>query len=208
MKFTITITESKVERDMGSNKNIKSSIDSYIPITMDKDLVDIMKKWKVITKSPYGDSFYDITNKSWEDKFDQSFYRVADHWNFITQQDDKIHCATDKPVSNNREWVLAKFDPKTKIYKVIKTFPFLKGLQQNHHTSNGYDPEKAENIFRFLPVQIPMTQNQIAKKFGDSRKELIYLVQSERVTMIQSDIYNNVHNSSYPSGSTLVFREK
>jgi hypothetical protein len=208
MKFTITITESKIERDIGSNKNIKSSIDSYVPITMHKDLVSIMKKWKVITKSPYSDSFYDITNKSWEDSFDQPFYRVADHWNFTTQQDDKVHCATNKPVSNNKEWVLAKFDPKTNVYNVVKTFPFLRGLLQAHHTSDGYKPEKAEDIFRFLPVQIPMSQNQITKKFGDSRKELIYLVQSGRVVMIPAEMYNNTHGSTYPVGSTLVFREK
>lgn len=208
MKFKIIIAESKVERYLGSNKNIKSNINEFIPITMDKNLVSIMKKWKVITKSPFSDSFYDITNKSWEDDFNQSFYRVADHWNFRTSFDDKIHCQTDKPVKNNQEWVLAKFDPKTKIYKVVKIFDYLIGLQQNHHDETGFNKEKAEEIFNYLPIQIPMTQNQIKNQFGDVRKEIIHLVKSKKVKMEQADKYNKINGSAYQSGSTLIYREK
>lgn len=90
---------------------------------MPTELANIIKSWEVVSKSPYSDSFYDITNKSWDDNQTEPFYRVADHWNFTTSYDTRIHCKTDKKVPNdNSTWVLAQYQPNKGVYKVIKTW--------------------------------------------------------------------------------------
>jgi hypothetical protein len=94
-----------------------SDLDNY-------DIPDIIKsemyKWPVICKSPYSDSFYSSTDVDWDYKPDQSF-RVSDHWNFKSY--DKIHCKTDKRVTNRATITLGIYNDKEGRYKVLLNTP-------------------------------------------------------------------------------------
>ena len=124
MRFIVSIMEGPTERDVSSINNIKKDVDRMVPASMPTELVSIIKKWKVVSKSPYSYSFYNITNKSWEDDQDKPFLRVADHWNFTTARDNRIHCKTDVGTKPNH-WTLAERNPKNGVYKVIGEWPFL-----------------------------------------------------------------------------------
>jgi hypothetical protein len=104
------------ERIETAPNNIKKDIDKYLPPTLPKEFKDILSKWKVISKSPYGASFYDITNKTWDDEGRGSFYRIADHWNFTSR--GKRHCITNKEVPKGA-WVLAEHVREGNVYRVI-----------------------------------------------------------------------------------------
>lgn len=77
-----------------------------------------MKTWPIIMKSPLGNSFYSSNNTSFNHKPDGSL-RVANHWNFISKRDDKLHCVTDIPITNNKYWAIGKFNSSTKSYNII-----------------------------------------------------------------------------------------
>lgn len=49
-------------RNEKSGNNIKGNLLLNVPDDMAQGLIDIMKTWKVVSKSPYSYSFYDITN--------------------------------------------------------------------------------------------------------------------------------------------------
>lgn len=51
----------------------------------------ILKKWEVVNKSPYSNSFYNTNDISWGSKPEGSL-RISDHWNFRTQ--GELHCET------------------------------------------------------------------------------------------------------------------
>lgn len=117
----------QAERDKNSPQNIKGKLkDGLFPASMPDEVREIIKKWKVVSKSPYSDSFYDITNKSWGEDPD-GFMRVADHWNFETRMDDgRVHAKTDKPVQNNKQWALGKYDADKGVYHIINIWDYEK----------------------------------------------------------------------------------
>lgn len=78
-----------------------------------------IKSWDVISKSPYSHSYYNDICKDWNYTTPGSL-RLSDHWNFTTRHDwGKIHCPTNKPVTNGN-WVLARWDKDR--YVIIKDF--------------------------------------------------------------------------------------
>ena len=79
-------------------------------------IIEMMKEWPIIYKSPYSKSFYSSEDISWEFKPDKS-YRVSDHWNFVTNRGPKIHCQTTEPVKNNTHYSIGQFDEKLKYLK-------------------------------------------------------------------------------------------
>lgn len=81
-------------------------------------IIEMMKEWPIIYKSPYSKSFYSSDDISWESKPDKS-YRVSDHWNFVTNRGPKVHCQTTQPVKNNTHYSIGQFDEKTKKYTII-----------------------------------------------------------------------------------------
>lgn len=83
------IIEDRIERNEISKNNIKNKL--YIlsrdfPFDMPFEIRKEILKWRVVSKSPYSYSYYNITNKTWDDSFDDKFLRVSDHWNFFTHQ--------------------------------------------------------------------------------------------------------------------------
>lgn len=125
MRFKVLIEAVEAERDKNSPQNIKGKLgDGLFPSTMPDEVRNIIKKWKVVSKSPYSYSFYDITNKSWGEDPD-NFLRVADHWNFNTSIDDgRVHAKTDKPVINNKQWALGRYDATTETYHIIQIWDY------------------------------------------------------------------------------------
>lgn len=81
-------------------------------------IIEMMKEWPIIYKSPYSKSFYSSDDISWESKPDKS-YRVSDHWNFVTSRGPKIHCQTTEPVKNNTHYSIGQFDEKTGKYNIL-----------------------------------------------------------------------------------------
>lgn len=83
-----------------------------------ESIIEMMKEWPIIYKSPYSKSFYSSEDISWETKPDKS-YRVSDHWNFVTSRGPKVHCQTTQPVKNNTHYSIGQFDEKTKKYTIL-----------------------------------------------------------------------------------------
>jgi hypothetical protein len=81
-------------------------------------IIEMMKEWSVIYKSPYSKSFYSSDDISWESKPDKS-YRVSDHWNFETNRGPKLHCQTTEPVKNNTHYSIGQFDEKIGKYTIL-----------------------------------------------------------------------------------------
>jgi hypothetical protein len=81
-------------------------------------IIDMMKDWPVIMKSPYSASFYSSKDVTFNHKPEGS-YRVANHWNFVSRRDNKVHCRTDKPVENDTQWCIGVFDDRKKYYKIL-----------------------------------------------------------------------------------------
>ena len=88
-----------------------------VPNDLPLEFLDEMINWDKIHKSPYGFSYYS-EKVDWNYKPDGS-YRIADHWNFTSQ--NKKHCQTKTDCPNNTHWTLAKFDGEAKKYVVIKS---------------------------------------------------------------------------------------
>ncbi|MGL5243627.1 MAG: hypothetical protein ACRC7R_00410, partial [Sarcina sp.] len=83
-----------------------------------KCVLDEIKKFDYVNKSPYSSSYYNVPGITWEYKPEGSL-RISDHWNFISHNEK--HCIlahTDKKVDNY--WMLAKYI-KGK-YFVLKEF--------------------------------------------------------------------------------------
>ncbi len=92
-------------------------------------IIEKMKSWEVIVKSPYGNSFYNSKDISWTNKPDGSF-RVSDHWNFVAR--DSKHCITTNPVKNTTHVSLGQYDKKNRRYKILLSLPspeYLKNLE-------------------------------------------------------------------------------
>ena len=97
------------------------SIDELYQYDIPQDIINEMKKWDVIYKSPYGSSFYNTTDIDWNYKPDGSL-RVSNHWNFSTNRTKltgRLHCKTNKKVVNNLKYTLAKYRLKNDKYDVL-----------------------------------------------------------------------------------------
>jgi hypothetical protein len=102
------------------------TIDQLDQFDIPSEIKDMMSKWSVISKSPYSDSFYSTTDINWGYKPDGS-YRVSDHWNFRTR--GNLHCRTDKPVSNNVNVSIGRYNSKRGLYEIILSLPSKKRLE-------------------------------------------------------------------------------
>jgi hypothetical protein len=91
------------------------------------EIIQKMKTWEVIVKSPYSNTFYNSKDIAWGYKPDGSF-RVSDHWNFEAR--DKKHCLTESPVTNTTHVSLGQYDRKKGKYKILLTLPKTSHLQR------------------------------------------------------------------------------
>ena len=111
-------------REESASKSVKRDMLKYpnmsFPLSMPQEMRDEILKWNAVSQSPYSESFYDITNKGWDNDPD-SFLRVADHWAF--ESGGRIHAQTDIDVEPGN-WTLAEHGPDG-VYRVIKSVPRL-----------------------------------------------------------------------------------
>lgn len=97
--------------------------EEVLKLGVPEKIVDMMKSWDLIYKSPYSKSFYSSTDIGWSHKPDNS-YRVSDHWNFKTNRNDTIHCKTDKVVPlNNTHFAIGKYSKDKDLYEIILIEP-------------------------------------------------------------------------------------
>jgi hypothetical protein len=94
------------------------SPDDLNKFNLPDEIIDEMRKWDIIVKSPYSNSFYNSLEIDWSSKPDGS-YRVSDHWNFVSQ--DKKHCETTTKVPTNTHISLGQYDASLGKYKILKT---------------------------------------------------------------------------------------
>jgi len=157
LKFYEFITES-LETEVLTKKQIKKRIyfvkkEAEIVSPDDLDRFDIpesiqamMRKWEVIQKSPYSNSFYSSTEIFWSSKPEGS-YRVSDHWNFKSNYDNKKHCETNGPAPNNTHISIAKYTNGK--YDIILSELSKKSLVRNIKNSLRRDYLKSpETIYK------------------------------------------------------------
>ena len=96
------------------------SIEELPKFDIPNEIIEMMKSWDVIVKSPHGSSFYNSKEISWSYKPD-GIYRVSDHWNFTTR--GSKHCKTDISVKDNSHETIAQYDRASGVYKVILSLP-------------------------------------------------------------------------------------
>jgi hypothetical protein len=96
------------------------TIDQVKQFGVPDKILDMMKEWPIIYKSPYSKSFYSSSDISWSSKPRDS-YRVSDHWNFFTR--GSYHCKTDKDVPNNTHYAIGKWNGEDKVYNIILSEP-------------------------------------------------------------------------------------
>ena len=116
---------SRIEAERNELKSQKAELvaNPVLQISNDvpKQVVDEISGWKVVSKSPYSTSMYDITNKSWGEDPD-NFLRVADHWNYKTSADDRIHGRTDIELPPETDWALGRYDADKGTYTILKAW--------------------------------------------------------------------------------------
>lgn len=116
-------SKSQIRRELWHQNNPSPTGTNLKPEDLPKygipdSIIEMMKEWPVIHKSPYSKSFYSSDDISWESKPDES-YRVSDHWNFITNRSDKRHCITSSPVKDVTHFSIGKYDKKRGLYDII-----------------------------------------------------------------------------------------
>jgi hypothetical protein len=121
-----------------------------LPTDMNDKLVDIMKTWEIVAKSPYSNSFYSTNGKSWEHTPENS-YRISDHWNFGNEYDKIIHCPTNKPVKNGY-WTLAQY--RNGVYVVIKSYKKTTKMQKHtkNYIANIQKAVENNNIYELMKI--------------------------------------------------------
>lgn len=83
-----------------------------------KEVLEEIKKFNHINKSPYSLSYYNVPNVTWDYKPEGSL-RISDHWNFISHGEK--HCiieGVEEKIENH--WILAKYVDRK--YHVLKEF--------------------------------------------------------------------------------------
>ncbi len=79
-------------------------------------ILEIVKDWKVISKSPYSMSLYNSSDIGWGYKPEGS-YRISNHWSFTSQ--GEIHCKLEDGNEDlKNEWLLGEY--KNGKYKILK----------------------------------------------------------------------------------------
>ncbi|MDR1227291.1 MAG: DUF3945 domain-containing protein [Prevotellaceae bacterium] len=118
-----------------------------VPDEMPNEIINELKKWDILSESPYSFSFYNSSGKSWNNTPD-GILRVSDHWNFETEDHKRAtiigtytdeygndryeknyelinggyHEKTNIPV-NKGFWTLTRYSAESKTYEVILSVP-------------------------------------------------------------------------------------
>lgn len=126
-------SKSQLKRELWHQNNPSPTgkivtVDELTNFGVPDKIIEMMKEWSIIYKSPYSKSFYSSDDISWTHKPDGSF-RVSDHWNFRSNRDEKIHCKTDKKTIDNTHFSIGQYDKKSGIYRIILNEPTKEHIQ-------------------------------------------------------------------------------
>ncbi|MCL2309244.1 MAG: hypothetical protein FWC42_03065 [Proteobacteria bacterium] len=188
-------------REESLSKSVKLQYEKYpgyFPPSMPQEIRDEILKWRVVSKSPYSESFYDITNKSWDNDPDE-FLRVADHWNF--ESGGRIHAKTDVDVTPGN-WTLARHTAEGG-YEVIKSIPrhaydspefqanleqFKKDSERRNADYTAYKKARFDAIVSAVGKDIKETPNAPVTGRGYDRRELSRRTKDDRrrISLIES----------------------
>jgi hypothetical protein len=128
-----------------------------------EEIIDELRKWPMIMKSPLSDSFYSTDKTSYDYKPGDS-YRASDHWNFISKKDDQIHCETNIPVKNNEEWCIGKYNSESKKYEIILRVPNTKYLEGEGMRKQLAEEEKVKSRERLRDPELIRIKREFKKR--------------------------------------------
>ena len=97
------------------------SVDELHQYDIPEQIIEQMKTWEIIYKSPYSNSFYNTTEVNWGEKPNVSL-RVSDHWNFSTRKTKltgRLHCKTNKNILNKSRYTIGKYNSEKDVYVVL-----------------------------------------------------------------------------------------
>lgn len=132
---------------------------------MPDEIIEHIKKWNTIRKSPYSCSLYSDDNITWDFKPD-GVYSVSDHWNFNTK--GKFHKLTNEMVINNSYITLCKFNQNI---NPATSFIFSKKLKNNSITIEEIEKDYSNEGVWEVIISLPKDTNKMYLK---ERTEKLY----------------------------------
>lgn len=81
------------------------------------EILNYIKDWNIISKSPYSNSYYNSDDIDWDYKPEGSL-RLSDHWNF--ESNGEIHCKLDNTKEYTKKILLCEYH--NGYYHIIKEF--------------------------------------------------------------------------------------
>lgn len=101
----------------GELESIPVKWEDLVKYNLPPGIIEKMREWEHISKSPYSNSFYSSSEVTFKNKPHGSM-RVSDHWNFHSRRDNKLHGRTSESVENNILWCIGVFDSEKKEYVI------------------------------------------------------------------------------------------
>lgn len=120
------------------------SVDELHQYDIPEQIIEQMKTWEIIYKSPYSNSFYNTTEVNWGEKPNGSL-RVSDHWNFSTRKTKltgRLHCKTNKNVLNKSRYTIGKYNSNKDVYVVLLSLSKTSIEKKREYNSSGENIEK------------------------------------------------------------------
>lgn len=137
------------------------SVDELHQYDIPEQIIEQMKTWENIYKSPYSNSFYNTTEVNWGEKPNGSL-RVSDHWNFSTRKTKltgRLHCKTNKNVLNNSKYTIGKYNSEKDIYVVL-----FSGFKSSIEKKRGFKSSD-ENIEKNRIFSNMITNSELYSSF-------------------------------------------
>jgi hypothetical protein len=154
------------------NKNMECVPVSIIELNqygVPDSIIDKMKCWDIIMKSPLSNSFYSAVISL--DYKPNGCLRVSSHWNFISKRDGKIHCKTKQTIKNDAKYYIGEFDLKDKKYDIIfedDNLLYLKEMEEKTRIKEIFG-KKAKY---FKSDEVINKKRIFAKKFKEGKIEV------------------------------------
>lgn len=157
----------RIERDQA--KSQKAELEGLLPDSMPQGARDALAEFEVVSKSPYSDSFYDITNKDFDDN-PVGARRLSDHFNYRKTAEGPLSEPTDREPPPN-SWILAKREPDG-LWHIEKTWP-----KQDTATPEQHQAKAAALLRQALPkAKIPPRMQGVLEKLLESPQILSDIV--------------------------------
>lgn len=161
----IAIGKAILKKKLEDSDFLKNLPNESYPNSMPDELINEMKNWKTMSKSPYGNSFYSTLDKSWNHT-SKGTIRVSDHWNF-TSRGEK-HCELKEPLKEDEKyntWTVAQYDSETGKYDILKKYPYDRQKLDNYLVKLSEEARNREERDLVREENIAKTNKNI--KVGD-----------------------------------------